>query len=266
MELVVTLCFGVFAGAMVMWAWWTINPALQIKKRKLKTLQKQIESEKEAFNELQTLVHAQLENNVEVERRRISDDLHDDLLQRLSGIRLYLLHIISIHKIPLEAEKQINRIANDLSDAVDTTRTLIWDLALPELKGKSLTSLLEELCQKLGRTALLKITCVSVMKEWEKPMSDDIKKDICRIVQESVYNALKSSNGWHINVTTQWHNAHVSVTVLDDGEGISEHKNEGFGMDNIRKRAERIKAKLEIMENKPHGTIVKVELPYSSLR
>jgi signal transduction histidine kinase len=36
-------------------------------------------------------------------------------------------------------------------------------------------------------------------------------------------------------------------------------------MENLKTRAERIKAKLEIFDAKPHGTVVKIDLPYSSL-
>jgi two-component system, NarL family, sensor kinase len=265
MELILSLCFGAFAGALLMWAWWTINPSLQLKKLKLRELRREIEIEKEELQKKQAHAEQALEGQMELERRRISDELHDDLLQRLAGIRLYLLHITTIHSLPLEAEHQINRLAKDLSDAVDTTRTLIWDLALPEVKGRKLTQLIDELCQKIGRTSLLKVTCLTIMDEWERPLTDEVKKDICRMVQESVYNALKYSNGWHVSVTLQWHTTHASIIVLDDGEGIHEQKGKGFGMENLKKRAERIKAKLEITDVRPHGTSVKIELPYASL-
>jgi len=248
-----------------MWAWWSINPGLQLKKLQFKQLRKEIEIEKKELAKQQILADQVLESQMEAERRRISDELHDDLLQRLAGIRLYLLHIITIHSLPLEAEQQINQLAKDLSDAVDTTRTLIWDLALPEVKGKTLTQLIDELCQKIGRTSLLKVTCLIIMEEWEKPIADEVKKDICRMVQESVYNALKYSNGWHVSVTLQWHNSHASIIVLDDGEGIHEQKSKGFGMENLKTRAQRIKAKLEISDARPHGTSVKIDLPYASL-
>ncbi len=160
---------GAFAGALIMWAWWSINPGLLLKKIKIRELHKEIEAEKEELIKRQIYAEQAIEGQMELERRRISDELHDDLLQRLAGIRLYLLHITTIHSLPLEAEHQINRLAKDLSDAVDTTRTLIWDLALPEVKGKTLTQLIEELCQKIGRTSLLKVTCITIMEEWERP-------------------------------------------------------------------------------------------------
>jgi len=256
---------GAFAGALIMWAWWAINPQLQLKKIKIKELRKEVETEKEELTKRQTYAEQALEGQMELERRRISDELHDDLLQRLSGIRLYLLHITTIHSLPQEAERQINRLAKDLSDAVDTARSLIWDLALPEVKGKTLTHLIDELCQKIGRTSLLKVTCITIMEEWERPITDEVKKDICRMVQESVYNALKYSNGWHVAVTLQWHSTQASIIVQDDGEGIPEQKGKGFGMENLKKRAERIKATLEISDARPHGTLVKIELPYASL-
>jgi len=266
MELILSLCFGIFAGALIMWAWWAINPQLQLKKLKIRELRKEVEIEKEELDKRQAHAEQVLEGQMELERRRISDELHDDLLQRLAGIRLYLLHITTIHSLPLEAEHQINRLAKDLSDAVDTTRTLIWDLALPDVKGKTLTQLIQELCQKIGRTSLLKITCLTIMEEWERSITDEVKKDICRMVQESVHNALKYSNGWHVGVTLQWHNTHASIIVLDDGGGIPEQKGKGFGMENLKKRAERIKATLEISDARPHGTSVKIDLPYTSLR
>jgi two-component system, NarL family, sensor kinase len=265
MELALSLCFGLFAGAFLMWAWWIINPKLQFQRIKLASLYKQVEKDKEEVSKRQNDLPRETEAQIEIERRRISDELHDDLLQRLAGIRLYLLHIATIHSLPSEAEQKINRLAKDLSDAVDTTRTLIWDLTLPDSKGTLLTPLIQELCQKIGRSSLLKINFLPIMPEWEKPISDETKKDLCRMVQESIHNALKYSNGWQVSVIHQWHHTHLSITITDDGEGMQKQKGDGYGMENLKRRAERIKAKLEILEVKPHGTSVKIELPYSAL-
>ena len=115
------------------------------------------------------------------------------------------------------------------------------------------------------RNASLKISFISVMEEWERPISNEMKKEIYRMVQEAVHNAIKYSNGWHIDVSLQWHHQHLSITIADNGEGIQAQRGEGYGMGNMRIRALRINARLEIFKNNPRGTVVKVELPYSSL-
>lgn len=265
MELLLPLIFGAFAGGLIVWAWWSVNPEVQIQKRKLESFRQQINKEKQELSNSEARLDQVSEGLVEAERRRISDELHDDLLQRLAGIRLYLLHISAIHSLPAEATQQLNQLAKDLNESMNTMRTLILDLALPDVKDKPLTRLIKELCLKVARTALLKVDFIPVMDEWQREMSEEVKRDLLRIVQESIHNAMKYSNGWHIVVTLQWHHSYVSITIADDGEGMKQSKGDSYGMDNLRKRADRIKAKLSFAANEPRGTIVKVELDYSLL-
>jgi len=104
------------------------------------------------------------------------------------------------------------------------------------------------------------------MEEWERPVPDFVKKEIHRIVQESIHNAIKYSNGWKVSVKAQWHHDRVSISIEDDGEGIKKKESSGFGIENLYRRASEINATLEIVPNSPHGTIVKLELPYEAIK
>ena len=264
MELVLALCFGVFAGAIIIWAWWAINPQLKIREQNIEKRSEHLNRQLEQLDQQRKNIQQEVELQLDAERARISSELHDDIIQRLSGIRLSLLHIISIHTIPEETATRIKQLTTDLTETIEITRVLIWGLSLAEVEGKSLVAMLGELCSKIGRTSLLKISFTSVMEEWERPVSDFVKKEIHRIVQESIHNAIKYSNGWKINVKTQWHHDRVSIFIEDDGEGIKKKPSSGFGIENLYRRASEMNATLKIVPNSPHGTIVKLELGYDS--
>jgi signal transduction histidine kinase len=248
MELLLVLFLGVFAGGFIMWAWLTIN-------RRMDT----------PLNQHRLDFHQQVELQLDAERTRISSELHDDIIQRLSGIRLSLLHITALHTIPTETEAKIKQLASDLTETIQTTQVLIWKLSLAEVENKSLVVVLQNLCSKIGKASDLKINFLSVTEERERPLSDLFKEEIHRIVQEAVHNAVKYSNGWQVTVTLQWHYDRLSIAVEDDGEGIKKKNHDGFGMENLHRRANKIGASLEILPNRPKGTVVKLELLNDSL-
>jgi len=262
METAFALCLGLSMGALSTWAILSFNPFDLWALRQLNRSKNQLLEMKLAVAEQQRHVNTLLEEALQKERNRISDELHDDLLQQMAGIRLLLLHLPAIHQLPHGMQDDINRIANDLGFAMNTARSLVWDFRLPEVHERNIGDLLEALCKKIGGSAFHSLQFVEVMKEWERPLGDGEKKELCRIVQESVHNAIKYSNGWGIQVILQWHADRMSLEILDDGEGITGEQ-QGFGIDNLHRRAKRIGAALTVQRNQPRGTEVRVDLPYN---
>jgi signal transduction histidine kinase len=98
----------------------------------------------------------------------------------------------------------------------------------------------------------------------EDRLSDASRHQLLRIAQEAIHNAVRHANPTLIDVTLRWHAPNLVLQVKDNGRGISAdrlEKCEGFGLQNIRKRAREIGARFEIRTAVGQGTSITVTVP-----
>jgi two-component system sensor histidine kinase DesK len=85
---------------------------------------------------------------------------------------------------------------------------------------------------------------------------------ICRIVQESLSNGVRHADATLITVSIDRQGKEVRVEILDNGRGMSESNNPGFGLAGISERVRAIGGRLTV-SNKPNGGVeVAAVLPF----
>ncbi len=83
-----------------------------------------------------------------------------------------------------------------------------------------------------------------------------------RIAQEAINNIIKHADATEVRVQLDFGNALLTMTITDNGNGISEKKSHnGTGLSNMKKRALGLKGKLSITSDPAAGTQVKTEIP-----
>jgi signal transduction histidine kinase len=100
----------------------------------------------------------------------------------------------------------------------------------------------------------------------EKSLSPRVQHELLRTAQEAIHNAVRHANPTLIVVTLRWDAPNLILRVKDNGRGISAdrlEKCEGFGLQNIRKRAREIGARFEIRTAVDQGTSITVTVPTS---
>lgn len=217
--------------------------------------------------EYEQRVNSFIDAIVDAERNRLGDELHDDLMQRLSGISLRISTMGYMSALSDSDKDELEEIEGDIKSSMYLLRRLLMDLNTVEISEQTLGTGLRELCDRMSKSSKLKITYLHVVPEWEHPIDSATKKEIYRITQEAINNALKHSNGWKVAVTLQWHAFDVTVTVADDGIHDEKSMNRrvgGFGFSNMMKRAKRIKGTLEA-DQLPSGTSVTLRISYENL-
>lgn len=180
------------------------------------------------------------------ERRILARDLHDSLGSMLSVLRL---------KIEGDTQK-------------DETLRMI-DQTATELRRISHHIMPEELLQGGLRTALADFAISVPGTQFHFfgndtiRISQDMELVLYRCAYELVNNALKHAAAEHIDIQLMQEEEQISLTVSDDGKGMSNTppSHEGMGFENIRARIGRLKGKLNIVSTENTGTEINITLP-----
>ena len=217
----------------------------------------------EEVQERQRLERAMLDVSAR-EQRRIGQDLHDDLGQRLTGIALmskYLEDSLGKEHRPQTAEA--HKIVALISEAIPRTRELAHGMA-PVITAD------DGLCIALGRTAddISKLGKIECSFECDPPVlitSQEVAYHLYYIAQEALNNALKHAKPSLISITLSSTGSTGTLVVRDDGIGFDPNQVvEGFGRYTMENRARIIGGTLETISHKGEGTTVTCIFPIPS--
>jgi len=205
-------------------------------------------------------VEAEVLKISEIERQRFSNDLHDDICQRLAGISM-LCRSYSNQEGPIE-KGQMVELAELIGDTLQTTRQYAHNSYPVELESLGMNHSLSNLCNSF-RTQ----TGIECIYNWEVEKNvelDNLQKlNIFRIIQEALHNVLKHSKATSVSVEVKTEGKKLLVQIIDNGCGISSKANggkAGLGLNSMEYRANQIGAKFLIKKNKPTGTCVQVSV------
>ena len=208
-------------------------------------------------NELRRLA-ARQEELRETERRQISREIHDDLGQILTALRLEIsLLARDAGEQSLSAQRAPVLYAM-LDDAVAGVRRISSSLRPPLLDDLGLTAALEwitrDVCQRGG------LSCRVALEEPPAALSAAEVTTVYRICQEALTNIIRHAGARAVSVRLHCGDGPVCLEVCDDGVGIERAAGGGLGLVGMRERASNIGATLEITRRGVRGTLVRLTL------
>jgi signal transduction histidine kinase len=220
---------------------------------------KQIEIHKrelnaEKFGRLRSMIDGQ-----EMERRRISRELHDGLGQNLIAIKM---KINSIADLPdEEKDRTIEEISLWFEKTIEEIRRMSNDLIPEELDTFGLIRATGNLLDTLSDTTGIEVT---YSHTGIKSINDKKTKTyLFRIIQEGVNNVVKHARASKLFVTLERKNNALFLTIEDNGAGMSREVNAvaGNGIMNMKERVSLLQGKINIRSTPEKGTIISVSIP-----
>ena len=209
---------------------------------------------------LQKLVNAQ-----EEERRRIARDLHDELGQQLTALRLKLENARRIcdDEIICQEIDNIQLIAKQIDHGVDF---LAWELRPAALDDLGLYPALEKYIKEWSNYSGVATELLpSTIKGMRFP--SEIETNLYRIVQEALNNIHKHAQAEKAEIVIEKRDDIIILLIADDGKGFnpnSKHNNnKGIGLIGMQERAILIGGNLEIESAIGEGTTIYVRVPVS---
>ncbi|MCU0419052.1 MAG: histidine kinase [Cyclobacteriaceae bacterium] len=244
-------------GAYALYEWLEKNT--NSRKRELEALEKKLFEEKTRMLLLR-------DSLLEQERERISGELHDDILQRMTALHLLTLRLHLHHAMNDALHDELQAMATEQRHIIDSLRLTVTGLRGYVLHDKTLVEGIAHLCETLNKSIHQKVVFTHVMEEWEKPMNEFVKATLYHAVQELIQNAYRHARAWRILVTVQWRSQDLLVEISDNGDGfeLDWGKNQS-GLRSTRNRCEAIGATLTIDTKPRSGTKATLIMPYPAM-
>lgn len=173
----------------------------------------------------------------EEERKRIAQDLHDDISSKLNIVSLNS-HLLKTPNLTVDESEEITaNIINLTAKALENTRRIAHDLLPPVLDKFGLHAGIEELCSEFNSSKHVQVNYVN---EVLFDMGDNDKHlHVFRILQELMNNSLRHGKATIIDILFEEKNGKIICCYSDNGLGfeMKDKKNQsGLGMKNIQSR------------------------------
>lgn len=202
------------------------------------------------------------ELSVVEERNRLARELHDSVAQTLfSTVLTAEAAATLIDRDAGRAKEQLRKLQELTRDAVQEMRSLIFELRPAELEADGLVPTLRKHVEVVSRVYHAN---VEVQVTGEHRLPEKIERELFRIAQEALNNALKHSQAETIRVELKMNRKRVRLTVSDDGVGFepadARMRSKRLGLTSMQERAEAVGGSLEIESCPGEGTKVRLEL------
>ena len=196
------------------------------------------------------------------EKNRIAMELHDGILNNIYAVRLNLDFINK--KSDDESILKRKELIKELQTVEAEIRAVSHDLSKNAMlqQEKSFENILEYMIsnQKNAFNTVFEAS-IDHSIDWES-LSNILKVNIYRIIQEALQNINKYSKANFARVIITKEEDNITVTVIDDGVGFdTQSAKGGIGLKNLNKRALALNGNIEITSQPGTGSTIKVTFP-----
>ncbi|MFZ4413133.1 MAG: PAS domain S-box protein [Bacteroidales bacterium] len=247
--------------------WWSVDEVKLNEKRFLgfaKDITERKLAEEELKNSLEQLhqLTQYIEKVRENERVAISRELHDDLGQALTAVKIDL-GTISRSITETAVITKINKVSVLVSDTIKTVQRLTSQLRPEIIDDLGIVAAIEWYTKDFAQRNGIEIT---LSLDPEITISPEASLIIFRIMQESLTNISRHSQAKIVNISLSQTADASSLKIRDNGIGISEieiKSKKSFGIISMRERAASLGGSFNIYRENKNGTIIQLILPIS---
>lgn len=229
------------------------------KNRELQFVQHEQETNENIYN-LMLTQNESIEEARDLERKRISQELHDGVLGRLFGTRLSLdsLNMSNTYEA-VTARKQYLK---ELKTIEEDIRKVSHELNSDFISDSSFIDIVKALLYN-------RATCYKFASklEYDDVINWDLvshrkKIHLYRIIQETLHNIHKHALASKVYINFKLKDNIICLTIQDDGLGFDLNKAKpGIGLKNMKSRIYQIDGEIDIVSEKEAGTKISIEVP-----
>ena len=193
-----------------------------------------------------------------IERKKLAQDLHDDLSASLAANMNYL-RLRSI-QASTETERQnslalLNMIKESYERVREKSHNMYW-----EEPTESFIKRIDQMVDILFFGTDIKISLVSDIANFE--LNAETKETILLIIKESITNIIRHASATEAEITFYTEPECLILEIVDNGKGVKKSKSsKSLGLESLQKRIKEINGILTISSNRPSGTIISCNFP-----
>ena len=202
---------------------------------------------------------------VERVRQKVSRDLHDDIGSTLSTINI--LSVMARSKMkedPERALEYMNKISDNSTRMMEAMDDIVWSI---HPANDNMNKVLARM--RSFATEVLEPKDIELILHFDEALKDvrlnmEQRRDLFLLFKEAVNNAAKYSVATEVCVDMRLKSKVLELTVRDNGTGFDVEKaDSGNGLNNMQKRAEKLKSGYTIVSEVGKGTTILVQMKLS---
>jgi signal transduction histidine kinase len=215
------------------------------------------QAEQEMRRLSQQIVHAQ-----EDERRSISRELHDEVGQMLTGLRMELKSISRLHGASAsEFQSRIEQGRRVVEQTLQAVRDLAMGLRPSMLDDLGLDAAIRwqarEFCRRHDIAVSVNIDCDLTN------LPDPHRTNLYRVVQEAFTNCARHSGARSVQVDLICMDGELRLSVKDDGIGVTSNGSAGIGVIGMQERMRELGGSMSLTSQPGGGALLSVAVPVS---
>ena len=208
----------------------------------------------------------------EAERQRLSRELHDEIGQALTAVRI---NIEAVQRAgnTREVSSHIEDSLTIIDEALRQVRNMSLDLRPSHLDDFGLTSALRWYIDRYSKRTGNSTEFIDEQPTEQGRLRRDLETACFRIVQEALTNVARHANAKCVSVKLARSNGYLVLTIQDDGDGFEvgalakyANANANLGMRGMEERTEAVGGRIEIESAKGKGTKIRAQFPIAGTR
>lgn len=223
---------------------------------------------KEAQERIRALTHAMIQAQ-ERERERIAMDLHDQVGQDLSAVRLALQAVWDdVRSVKPELSDLIAGISEAVQSIAKDVRDLSYELLPPGLDELGLVSTVQQYSSEFSVKNGLAVEFHAEGIEGLQ-LDFDIQINLFRVIQEALTNAARHAHASNVVVRLMVSRSKIILSIIDDGKGFNVKEESAaaiadkrMGMWGMEQRIGLLQGTIDVASCPMGGTEIKVEVPF----
>lgn len=188
----------------------------------------------------------------ELERRRISKDLHDDLGSGLAKIKL-LSELTLRRTTDTDIKKNIATLSETATNIGVNLKDMVWALRHENATLDKLIAKIRESSGEYFEDLAIHLHFIAPENIASTPVSRETNSNLLFIIKECFQNIAKHSQAKNVFIDIQIDPSETTISIKDDGVGMMEGSKPGNGLVNIRERMKNIGGKVEIISKPMQG-------------
>jgi PAS domain S-box-containing protein len=208
----------------------------------------------------------------EEERRQISRELHDEILQTLTGVNVHLATLKKVATVnPKGLKRKITATQRLVEKSVDMVHRFARELRPTLLDDLGLIPALRSYMKDVMKRTDLRIHFTSFTHGRVEELDNDRRTVLYRVTQEAITNVIRHAQASRIEVRLQKLRDVICEEIEDNGKSfrakraLSAAKHKRLGLLCMRERVEMVGGTFSIESEPGQGTSIRVEIPFTNV-
>ncbi len=235
------------------------------RKRKLAEQDKALETQKNItlLKEQELTTINAMVNGQEKERKRIAEDLHDNLGSVLATLKLHFENLkINSQKKKINQEELFNKTEGLIDEAYLKVRSIAHAKNAGVIANQGLLVAIKMMAEKISSANKIKIEVIDF--GLDKRLDNSLEISVFRITQELITNVLKHADAKNAVINISLYDKNLNLIIEDDGKGFEIRKvnlKDGMGISSIKTRVEHLSGTFTVDATIGKGSSIIIDIP-----